>query len=105
LKFGGGRIFFSIFFGSQYVPIMFLLSFQWVPIRFSICFPSSQCFPQHVLLHTTPHFYPIYFGKCCPPLTYIGGPKGMNLILQIEPSILGSHHSFLWWLPKIGFRV
>ncbi len=24
----------------------------------------------------TPHFYPICFGKCCSPFTYILGPKG-----------------------------
>jgi len=30
-----------------------------------------------------PHLYPICFGKCCPPFTYTGGPKGRrNSILQ-----------------------
>jgi hypothetical protein len=76
----GGRIVFFFNFlwfpiCSHYVPFKFSMGF-------SIYFSSSQCVPQHVLLHTTPHFYPIYFGKCCPPLTYIGGPKGSNLILQ-----------------------
>jgi hypothetical protein len=34
---------------------------------------------------TSPHhFYPICFGKCCPPFTYIGGPKGQIFILQIK---------------------
>ncbi len=29
-----------------------------------------------------PHFYPKCFDKCCPPFTYIGGPKGGNSVLQ-----------------------
>jgi len=29
-----------------------------------------------------PHFYPICFGKCCPPFTFIAQPKGRNFILQ-----------------------
>ncbi len=29
-----------------------------------------------------PGFYPKCFGECCPPFTYIGGPKGRNSILQ-----------------------
>jgi hypothetical protein len=29
-----------------------------------------------------PHFYPICFGKCCPPFTCVGGSKGRNSILQ-----------------------
>jgi hypothetical protein len=28
---------------------------------------------------TTPHFYPICFGKCCPPFTYITWAKGEEL--------------------------
>ncbi len=28
------------------------------------------------------HFYPICFGKCCPPFTCIAGPKLRNSILQ-----------------------
>jgi hypothetical protein len=50
---GGGKDFFSFFPDSQYVFIMFLLSSQWVPIRFSLCSPSSQCVPQHVLNNTS----------------------------------------------------
>jgi len=41
-----------------------------------------------------PHFYPICFGKCCPPFTpRKGGPKGRHSILQNRRtiySILGS---------------
>ncbi len=29
-----------------------------------------------------PHFYPICFSKCCPPFTYIHGPKGRNSAVQ-----------------------
>ncbi len=42
-----------------------------------------------------PHFYPICFGKCCPPFTYIHGqPKGRNSMLQNRTLYLGSLHSF-----------
>jgi hypothetical protein len=43
---------------------------QTVP-KFLICSPKK--FP------IVPHFYPICFGGCCPPFTYIHGPKGKNL--------------------------
>ncbi len=29
-----------------------------------------------------PQIYHIFFGKCCPPFTYISGPKGKNSELQ-----------------------
>jgi hypothetical protein len=38
--------------------------------QFSDMFPKG--FP------ISPHFYPICFGKCCPPFTYIHGPKREN---------------------------
>jgi hypothetical protein len=45
------------------------------------------------------HLYPICFGKCCTPFTHIGGPRGRKSILQnIYPSILGSLHSFFFFL-------
>jgi hypothetical protein len=67
-KFGGegGKDFFSFFPSSQCVPTMFISNFQWVP----------NMFPKF------PHFYPICFAKCCPPFTYIGGPKGENVLFQ-----------------------
>jgi hypothetical protein len=34
------------------------------------------------------HFYPICFGKCYSPFTYIHGPKGGTPYFKIEPSIL-----------------
>ncbi len=43
---------FSFFPGSQCVHTMFPSSSQWVPIRFLIRSPSSQCVPRHVL-HST----------------------------------------------------
>jgi hypothetical protein len=51
-----------------------------------------------------PHFYPICFGKCCTPFTYIVGSKGRNVYFKIEPSILESVHSFIfseWWANQI----
>jgi hypothetical protein len=49
----GGKVFFPFYPGSQCVLIMFHLSSQWVPIRFSICVSSSQCVPQNVLNSTS----------------------------------------------------
>jgi hypothetical protein len=52
---------------------------------------SSHCVPQHVpqvpnvflnMFSMAPHFYHICFGKCCPPFTCVGGPKGRNSIPQ-----------------------
>jgi hypothetical protein len=34
-----------------------------------------------------PHFYPICFGKCCPPFIYIDGLKGRIAYFIIEPSM------------------
>ncbi len=45
---------------------------QRVP-KFLTCSPKK--FP------IAPHFYPICFGKYCPPFTYIGGPKWRISIL------------------------
>jgi hypothetical protein len=35
----------------------------------------------------TTHFYPICFGKCCPPFTFIGGPKGRNWLIAIKEKL------------------
>lgn len=48
---GGGS--FLQFPCSLCVPIMFHLGSQWVPIKFSICYPSSQRVPQHVFYNTS----------------------------------------------------
>jgi len=32
--------------------------------------------------HVIPHFHHTWFGKCCHPFTYIGGPKGRNSLPQ-----------------------
>jgi hypothetical protein len=50
---------------------MFLLSFQWILIRFLICSPSKNLFPN--MFSIAPHFDPICFGKCCPPFMYTSG--------------------------------
>jgi hypothetical protein len=86
--------FFSFFLSSKSVSTMCPSSSQWVPIRFLTCFPSSQCVPQHVL-HITSLLSYICFGKCCPPFTYIGGPKGMNSTHQ-NRTFLRSLHSFIF---------
>jgi hypothetical protein len=75
--------------------------FSLVPSVFSSCslyvpngFPSGpQCVPKHVL---PAHLYPICFGKCCHPFTYIGGPRGGTLYFKIEPSTLGSLGSLIF---------
>jgi hypothetical protein len=82
-KFGGaGRGFFSFFPGSHCVLTMFPLSFQWVPNMFPNMFSIA------------PPFYPICFGKCCPPFTYIAGTKDRNSILQNRTIYFGEPLSF-----------
>ncbi len=96
LTWGGGLYFY-------FFPNVFPLSSQWVFIKFQICPPSSQCLPRHFSI--APHFYPICFGKCCPPFTYVGGLNIGTSIVQIQPSILGSLHCFIcfeWWANEIG---
>jgi hypothetical protein len=41
------------------------------------------------------HFYPIWFGKCCRPFTYMPG-SGETLNLKIKPLVLGSLYSSLF---------
>jgi len=48
--------------------------------KFFSFFLGSQCVPN--IFFIAPHSYPICFGKCCPPFTYIGAPKGMKSRLQ-----------------------
>jgi hypothetical protein len=88
-KGGGGFLSFSHLF-----PTCSLLSSQWVLIRFPM--GSPRVFP------IAP---PLCFAQSPPLLTYIGGPKGKALRLSIESSILGSLHSFnffLQWGNQIG---
>jgi hypothetical protein len=74
----------------------FLSSFKYVP-------QVPNVFPN--MFSIAPHFYPICFGKCCPPFTYVCGLNTGTFIVQIEPSNLGSLHSFIcfeWWANEIG---
>ncbi len=82
---GGGRDFFSFLPASQGVHTMFLSSSQWVP----------NIFPN--IFSVPPHFYPICLGKCCPPLTFIGGPKGRNCTLQNRALCFGESALFLFF--------
>jgi hypothetical protein len=68
------RIFIFTWFplGSQYVP--------QIPIAFLNMFSIAA------------HFYPQCFGKCCPPFTYIAGPKRRNSICQNRTLYFGEHH-------------
>ncbi len=78
---GGGEEggFFPLFSTcSHHVPNMFPM--------FSMCSPR-------VLLRA-PRFNPLCFAQSPPLLTYIGGPNGEALHLSMESSILGSLHSF-----------
>jgi hypothetical protein len=72
--------------------------FTWFPMCSHYVlfkFPSgSQYLPQipNVFLNMfsiASHFYPICFGKCCPPFTGIRGPKGTNFILQNKTFYFG----------------
>jgi len=56
---------------SLEVPSWFSSGSQYVP-------QVSNVFPNMVSIAA--HFYPICFGKCCPP--FIDGPNGRNTILQ-----------------------
>jgi hypothetical protein len=88
------RVFFSIIFcGSQYVP--------QVP----------NVFPN--MFSIAPHFYLICLAKCCPPFTYIGGPKGRNSIYLynilgwssfsfIHPVVVHNRNNFL--IPILKFQ-
>jgi hypothetical protein len=68
---------------SHYVPLKFPMCFHYVPNGFPSGFSN--------IFSIAPHVYPICFVKCCPPFTYILGPKGENsMFKKIALSILGS---------------
>jgi hypothetical protein len=53
----------------------------------------------NVFLNTfsvAPHFYPIFFGRCCPHFTCIDGPKGRNYMLQNRTSYTSETYSFIF---------
>ncbi len=94
LSFGrvGERIF-SFFICSQHVPFKFPMdSHQVLNIFRQSPMCSSNVFP------IAPHFNPICFAQSPPLLTYIGGPKGETLHLSLESPILGSPHTFNFFL-------
>jgi hypothetical protein len=70
----------------------------------AISFQVSDMFPK--MFPLAPHFYPVCFGKCCPSFTYIYlSQREGALNFWIEPSILGTFHSFIffeWWANQIG---
>jgi hypothetical protein len=66
-----------------HVPFKFPMDSHQVPNMFPNVFSIA------------PHFDPLCFGKCCPPLVYIGGPKGRNSILQNRTFYFGCPHSFI----------
>ncbi len=95
-------VFFSfIFFPSSFASFinnhtLWMRYLAFVPFKFPMS--SNQVpdmFPN--MFSIAPHFYPIRFGKCCPPFTYIFGPERRNSILKIKPSVLGSFHSFIFF--------
>jgi len=84
-KLGGEEVFFSFSPGSQCVPIMFSLSSQYV-LQVPNVFPN--------MFSIVSHFYPMCFDKCCPPFTYIAGPKGQKPILQNRSIYFGKPPEF-----------
>ncbi len=86
---GGEKDFFFIFpsfpMCSHYVPSRFLMGSQFVP-------QVPNVFPN--MFFIAPNFFPICFGKCCPPFTYIGAPKGINSILQNRTFYFGEPQYF-----------
>jgi hypothetical protein len=95
-KFWGG--FFSFSPGSQSV----LSSLQVLNSSLQVLNRSHQV--PNVFLNMfsiAPHFCPICFGKCCPPFTYIAGPKG-NIICQSRTFYFGDPSIVLIFLRVIG---
>ncbi len=73
--------FFSFFLCSQHVPFKFPMgSHQILNMfpKFPMC--SPRVFP------IAPRFDPICFAQSPPLLTYIGGPKGEELHISIDPA-------------------
>jgi hypothetical protein len=70
-----------------------------------IGFPSCFQFIPHVLIifpnmfPIAPFFNPSCFGKCCPPLTYIDGPKGRNTTLLLVWGVLHFHSPLNLFFP------
>ncbi len=83
-----------------------LFHFSLVPNSFKFSIGSHQV--PNVFLNMfsiAPHFCPIRFGKCCPPFTYIYGPKGNSICQSItfyfgEPSCILIFSE--WWANQIG---
>jgi len=78
----GKEFFFILFFHFPLVPNVFPMCSLEVPSWFS---SGSQYVPQVSnvfpnMVSIVAHFYPICFGKCCPP--FIDGPNRRNTILQ-----------------------
>jgi hypothetical protein len=86
---GGSGGFLSFFLCSQHVPFKFPMDSHQV-LNVFLMFPmcSSRVFP------IAPWFNPIYFAESPLLLTYIHGPKGEAIYCSMESSILGSLHSF-----------
>jgi hypothetical protein len=74
---------------------MFALNSRRVPIRFPLCPQVPNVVPN--IFSIAPHFYPICFGRCSSPFTYIGGPKGWNSILQTGTFYFGESLKFLFF--------
>jgi hypothetical protein len=98
---GGGREMWTFFIFSwfpmcsHYLPFKFPMGYHQVLNMF----PKFRiCVPQHFSIK--PHFYPICLGKWCPPFHLYSWAKGEDLYIKMEPSILGSLHSFINLLQK-----
>jgi hypothetical protein len=78
---GEGEGFFFIFpwfpMCSQCVLTMFPSTSQWVSSGSQYVPQVPNMFPN--ISSMAPHFYPICFGKCCPPFTYVWWAKGEEL--------------------------
>ncbi len=80
---GSGRFLFQVVFGVQSGLFTFHLDIGQSTFHANFCFffppvfgRVKQDFPiEHI-------FFPLCFCKCCPPSTYIGGPKGRNSVTE-----------------------
>jgi hypothetical protein len=88
LCWGKGGEFFFIF-------PCFPMCLHYVPLKFPTCSPISHCFPQHVL-HTTSLLSHMPWKMVSSFHLYRWVEGEGTIYFKIEPSVLGSLHSFIF---------
>jgi hypothetical protein len=90
------------FFPFFFVPNMFPSSFQWIPIRFSICSLGSQCVPNSASLSSH-----MFCTKSSPPSHLYrwaegGGTLSLHRIFYFLGAFIVSTFIFWQWANHIG---